>query len=374
VSPAAARTESEHTIPTPRKNAELLGHLSAERAMLNAFRSGRLSHAWLICGPRGIGKATLAFRFARFLLSQASGGPGLFAAGSALPEEPAENLYISPDSPVFHRIAAHAHADLMTVERGFSDAAKTKPRAEIVVDDVRRIGPFLSMTPAEGGWRIVLVDGADLMNRNAMNAVLKVLEEPPPQSLLLLTCHNPGRLLPTVRSRCRMLTLNPLDDDVVSMLLRRLVPETSPEDATELAKLSDGSIGRAVTLAEEGGLELYRDLMDLLGTLPRIDIAALHAFADRLSRPNADNAYRTVTELLLNWLARLIRQGVGAGEGEGKYETALAARLIGQGGLDRWLQVWEKITLLLARADRINLDRKQVILNAVLAIETAARG
>lgn len=377
MSPAASDPATERSVPSPRDNPELLGHAAAEQEMLNAFRSGRLSHAWLICGPRGIGKATLAFRFARFVLSQ--GGTDLFGGNSTSEEsENSNSLYVSPDSPIFHRVSAGAHADLMTVERGFSDTAQNKPRSEIVISDVRRIGPFLSMTPAEGGWRVVIIDGADLMNRNAMNAVLKVLEEPPPQSLLLLACHNPGRLLPTVRSRCRMLTLNPLPPETVDQLLGRLVPDVSPADAAELAKLSEGSIGRAVTLAEEGGLELYRDLMGLLKRLPEIDIAALHAFADRLARPNADNAFRTVTELLQNWLARLIRHGIGATAGGASLtdgeENALANRLTAQGNLDRWLQVWEKITLLLARADRAKLDRKQVVLNAVLAIETAARG
>ena len=372
MSPAERTDPDESALPAPRETDLLVGHETAEREMVDAFYSGRLSHAWLICGPRGIGKATLAYRFARFVLSQSGeAGGGLFGAAPG----PADSLYVSPESPIFRRVAASAHADLMTVERGFTDDSRRKQRSEIVVSDVRRIGPFLTKTPAEGGWRVVVIDGADDMNRNAMNAVLKILEEPPKQALLLLVCHNPGRLLPTVRSRCRMQTLRPLAPDVLGGLLTRLLPEATTEDAALLARISEGSIGRAMTLAEEGGLDLYRDLLKLLGTLPDIDIVALHGFADRLSRPGSENAFRTVGELLLGWLARAIRHAAAPENAESSPNNVPAVtHLIGQGNLDRWLQVWEKITLLLARTESVNLDRKQVLLSALLAIGNAARG
>lgn len=362
-------------IPPPRLNPGLVGHEAAERALLDAFRSERLSHAWLICGPRGIGKATLAYRFARFLLGQ--GGAATGGLFGSLPAAVPETLYVDPASPLFRRVAAGGHADLMVVERGFTDDTRQKLRTEIVVADVRRIGGFLAMTPAEGGWRVVIVDAADEMNPSAMNAVLKVLEEPPPRSVLLLVCHNPGRLLPTVRSRCRRLVLNPLGEEAVAGLLTRFDPAMAAADALALARLAEGSVGRALTLAGEGGLDLYRDLIGLLSTLPNLDILALHTFADRLSRPAADSAFRTVTELLQNWLGRLIRAGAAATAGGGmqnEAETALAARLLAAGGLERWLEVWEKITTLLARTDGANLDRKSVILNAVLTIDKAGRG
>ncbi|MBT3358479.1 MAG: DNA polymerase III subunit delta' [Rhodospirillales bacterium] len=371
MSPAKTNEIDIDDVPPPRENPDLIGHDAAEHELLDAFNSGRMSHAWLICGPRGIGKATLAFRFARFVLSQGSsgGGGGLFADDQAVAA--ANGIYISPESAVFRRVAAQGHADLMTVERGISDTGRRKPRTEIVVSDVRRIGPFLSMTPAEGGWRVVVIDGADLMNRSAMNAVLKVLEEPPQNSLLLLACHNPGRLLPTVRSRCRMLNMNPLPPETVETLLHRFAPGIAPADTAALAKLSEGSIGRALTLADEGGLELYRELMALLGTLPNLDAVKLHEFADRLARAGAENAFRTVTELLQNWLAGVIRSAAGGASDEDFVHWSTVANA---GSLDRWLQVWEKVTHLLARSDRANLDRKQVVLSAVLAIESAARG
>ncbi|MBY0430556.1 MAG: DNA polymerase III subunit delta', partial [Rhodospirillales bacterium] len=263
--------------PDPRETLALLGHAAAEHAFLEAWISGRLAHAWLICGPRGIGKATFAYRIARFVLS--GGGGGLFGSSS-------DSLDVPAGHPGTHRIAAGGHADLKVIERGFSETrskGEARRRSEIVVDDVRGIGSFMSLTPAEGGWRVVIIDAADEMNRNAANAVLKVLEEPPAQALLLLLSHSPGRLLPTIRSRCRRLNLAPLAEAQVQELLGRLRPDLSEPDARALARMGEGSIGRSLALAAEGGLDLYREVVNLLSHLPRLDITALHAFGDRVS-------------------------------------------------------------------------------------------
>lgn len=357
--------------PDPRDNPDLTGHAEAERAFLDAWNSGRLAHAWLLSGPKGIGKATLAYRMARFVLSGGGeGGGGLFGGGP-------ESLALSPDHPVFRRVSAGGHADLKVVQRGWSDDKKTKLRTEIVIDDVRGIGGFMALTPAEGGWRVVIIDAADDMNRNAANAVLKVLEEPPRNALMLLLSHSPGRLLPTIRSRCRRLALKPLDEASVARLLASHRPDLGAEDVTALARLGEGSIGKALGLAAEGGLDLYRDLIGLLSALPRLDVPALHAFADRVARADADAAWRTVTELLGWWLARLIRAGGRQGSGMSEVvpgEGALMGRLLAAADLERWLEVWEKITALFARTDAVNLDRKQAMLTAFLAIERLARG
>jgi DNA polymerase-3 subunit delta' len=355
--------------PDPRDNPDLIGHGDAERAFLDAWNSGRLAHAWLLSGPKGIGKATLAYRIARFVLAGGGEGGGLFGG-------PPESLSISPDHPVFRRISAGGHADLKVVERGWSDDKKTKMRTEIVIDDVRGIGGFMSLTPAEGGWRVVIIDAADDMNRNAANAVLKVLEEPPRNALMLLLSHSPGRLLPTIRSRCRRLALKPLPEATVARLLADYRPDLGAEDITALARLGEGSVGKALGLAAEGGLDLYRELIGLLSTLPKLDVPALHAFADRVARSDADAAWRTVTELLGWWLARLIRAGGREGRGMSEVvagEGALMGRLLGAADLERWLEVWEKVTALFARTDAVNLDRKQAMLTAFLAVERLAR-
>jgi DNA polymerase-3 subunit delta' len=369
------RDPSELQSLPPRSNPALIGHAAAEQILLAAHAGGRMHHAWLMTGPRGIGKATLAFRFARYVL--AGGGSietmGLFgAAGSGEPMP--SSLALAPDHPVFRRVAAGGHADLLTVERGMADSGR-KLRSEIVVDDTRAVAEFLRKTPAEGGWRVVIIDSADEMNRNAANALLKILEEPPKRALLLLVCHNPGSLLPTIRSRCRRLVLSPLGDAEVGQILKAACPDLSAADAAPIARLSGGSAGRAVTLALGGGLELYRAMSSLLATLPRLDAASLHALADGVSRPGADEAWRTLAEMLLDWVARMIgsaaRPGAGAEVLGG--EAALMRGLAERRGLDQWVEVWDNLAVLFARAEGVNLDHKQVMLNAFLMLEAAAR-
>jgi DNA polymerase III subunit delta' len=354
----------------PRRNPALVGHSSAEQALLQTALGGRLPHAVILGGPRGIGKATLAFRFARWLLARVEtpDAPGLFGT-----PEPAASLALDPEHPVARRISAGGHADLLTVERGF-DPKRKKLRGEIIVDDVRAVAGFLRLTPAEGGWRVVVVDSADEMNRNAANALLKILEEPPRRALLLLVCHAPGRLLPTIRSRCRKLALQPLAEDEVVVLMREHRPEVTAADAAALARLADGSIGRALELADAGGLKLYRGLIELLGGLPRLDPVALHRLADGMAGAEAEEAYRTLTELLVDFLARLV---AGAAEGSPREvlagEAGLLSRLGSQTRLDRWIEVWENLRALFGRADAVNLDRKQVILDAFFTLEAASR-
>ena len=355
----------EVAVPAPRENPSFSGHDIAEQALLKAFTSSRLPHGLLITGPHGIGKATLAYRFARFLLSQeAESGGGLFAP--ALPT----SLALPPEHPVFRRVASNGHADLLTVERGI-DPKRKRERTEIVVEDTRAIAGFLRLTPAEGGWRIVIVDTADEMNRNAANAVLKILEEPPDRAILILVSDNPGRLLPTIRSRCRRLPLRPLPDGVVTELLGRYRPDLSAADRAALLDLAEGSIGHAIELVEQDGLTLHRRLVELLSRLPELDGSALHAFADGVSRWGADDAFRVFSELMPATLARAIAKAAGPGAEEGR--DAAFTKLLRRRGLDRWVEVWEKITELFAQADAVNLDRKQVVLNAFFALEEAAR-
>ncbi len=366
MSTAVATDEPEWPLP-PRNNPELVGHEEAEQVLLKAFYSGRMAHAWLISGRRGIGKATLAHRFARFVLSTGcSGGAG----GGLLPisAEPS-SLYLAPGEPVFHRCAAGGHADLICIERSLND--KGKLRSEIVVDDVREIGGFLNLTAAEGGWRVVIIDSADEMNQSAANAVLKVLEEPPAKTIMMLVSHAPGRLLATIRSRCRRLQLKPLTPDMVTGMIERCRPELSLDEVRELSQLSEGSIGRAISLADEGGVELYRDLLAVLDTLGKLDVSALHKLADRVGKNGAGETFRTVGELLTWWLGRLILFTAGSPVGDGAGEDrGLIERLAGSSvELDCWLEVWEKINRLLARTESSSLDRKQVFINAILALE-----
>ena len=213
-------------------------------------------------------------------------------------------LAVPPDCGVFRRVASGGHADLLAVERAF-DPRRRRLRSEIVVDDTREIAAFLRLTAAEGGWRVVIVDGADEMNRSAANALLKILEEPPRHVLLLLVAHSPGRLLPTIVSRCRRFPMTPLPPSIVSRLLETYRPDLPAGGSTALIALADGSIGRALELAEAGGVELYRAILALLSGEQGLDPTALHALADRLARAEADAAYRAVEELLSHVLGEI---------------------------------------------------------------------
>ncbi|MSQ87472.1 MAG: DNA polymerase III subunit delta' [Alphaproteobacteria bacterium] len=364
-------TDDDVTAPQPRANPYLIGHAVAESDYLSAWSGGRLAHAWLIAGPRGIGKATLAYRMARFALAQQVGSAEADMFGG-LP--PPQTLEMSASHPVFRRVQAMGHSDFRSIERLWSDAKQTKRKTVIGVDEVREIGGFLSMTPAEGAWRALVIDAADEMNNNAANAVLKILEEPPDRALLFLVVHNADRLLPTIRSRCRRLDLRPLTQIQVGTLIGRYRPDIKSADVTPLAILADGSIGRALELADEGGIGLFRNLIDLLQDAPKFNISKLHALGDQATK---GDAFRTLMGLLSWWLARVATQGaqdtlqhapdIIPGERTASSKLAAAASPA------VWADIWQQITHLANRTEAINLDKKRSILTALMKVESAAK-
>ena len=381
-------SEDDAAVIDPRANPDLTGHLEAENSLRAALEAGRLAHAWLITGPKGIGKATLAHRFARYVLANGAilakgpptaAGPGLFGDDALPAPEPVaagagegEGLYLDPAHPVFHRALAGSHADLMVVERAV-DEKTGRLKGNITVDAIRAVKGFLSLTAGEGAWRVVVIDSADDMNRNAANALLKVLEEPPPQALVLLVSHNPGSLLPTIRSRCRRLTLRPPSIDAVAGLITARCPDLAAAEARRLAEVAEGSIGYALDLAEQGGLAMLDEVSSLLAKLPDgLPIKDLHDFAGRLGGAGKEAEFDAFAKTLRWWLERLIIAG-GGGPLPGILDAGLAARLNAMAGLDRWLEVWEKVSRLLAATTAANLDRKQVVLNAFITAEAAVR-
>ena len=356
----------------PRETPDLVGHGEAEDRFLSTWQSGRMPHSWLICGPRGIGKATFAFRAGRFALSEGGSNEPAGLFGEAIP---ADSLQLDPENPVFRRVAAGAHADLMTLQRSVNPDTN-KLRSSIAVDDVRKAGDFMRLTPSEGGWRVVIVDSVDELNVNAANALLKVLEEPPARALLLLVSHTPGRLLATIRSRCCRLTLKRLSDEQVTDLLASQRPHVTAGDRLAIAGLAEGSPGRALSLADDDGLGLYRTLMGLMTQMPRPSIPAIHAFGDVLARNGAEEKFRTATELMAWWIGRLARSGA-RGQGEPApiipEEQGCGTRLLSAAGVDRWMEVWEKINRLSDQTDRLNLDRKQALLSMFHALQGAMK-
>jgi DNA polymerase-3 subunit delta' len=348
---------AEDDVP-PAAQSALIGHREAERALVAAL-SGRLHHAWLITGPKGVGKATLAYRFARKILADAQDGPP--SAGLFGEPEPATSLYVPPEHPAFQRVTTGAHGDLLVIER-IEDAKTGRMREEIPVDEVRRLNRFFGLTGAETGRRIAIVDSVDELNRNGANALLKILEEPPRDALLLLVAHRPGRILPTIRSRCRVLALKPLAEAEIDRALKEMRPGLGEAERRRILPLAAGSIGRALDLSSEEGRAVLADFERLLEGIARAPARDIHAFADRVTGRDGEERYRIFLDLLR---AELVSRT--AHEADDKSGGGARPRL------DQWFQVWEKVSHLSERADAVHLDRKQVTLTLLLDMQMLLR-
>jgi DNA polymerase-3 subunit delta' len=344
VNAAEARDDAEP--PHPRETTVLFGHGEAEQALLEAYRSGRIPHAWLIGGPSGIGKATLAYRMARFVL--ANPDPKAPAVRKAT------SLTLPHDDRTVRRIAAQGHPDLLVLERVVNDKTG-KLYTVIRVDDVRRTVPFFGSTAGEGGWRVCIVDTADeLQYPQAANALLKILEEPPPNALLLLISHAPARLLPTIRSRCRRLALRPLSaDDVARGAALALNRNADEPELREASALSEGSVGRALTLLEGPALALRKRVFDLLERLPTVDPQALHALGDALGGFEPQRLASFI-DAVNEWLAD-------------RLASADRARML------RIAEAWDKVNQAARDADEYNLERKPLVFSVFGWLAEAAR-
>lgn len=340
--------------PHPRETAALFGQEAAVAAVDRALASGRMHHGWLLTGPRGTGKATLAWAMARALLT---GAPGLTT---------------DPADPVVRRMAALSEPRLLLLRRPWDDKAG-RFRAEIPVDEVRRLRGFFALSAADGGRRVVIVDAADDLNPSAANAILKALEEPPAGAVLILISHRPAGLLPTIRSRCRELrlaTLGPAD------LARAMAAAgVEAEDPARLAILSGGSVGAAIRLAEGEGLALYARLTGLFDGA-RLDRPAALALADRVSARGAEDRLDVFATLVDLFLARLARAGVaGPPEAEAAPgEAALLSRLSPDAAAARaWAERQQELGARLRAGRAVNLDPGALVLDLLLRIEETAR-
>lgn len=363
--------------PHPRETARLFGQEAAEHAFLSAYAGGRLHHGWLLTGPRGVGKATLAWRIARFLratpVAEAAGG--LFGDDHHAPD----TLDIAPDHPVVRRIRAGAEQGLFLLRRGPNEKGD-RLSAEIRIDEVRKLRNFLHLSAADGGRRVAIVDSADEMNPAAANALLKLLEEPPPDTVLLLVSHQPSGLLPTIRSRCRELRLTPLPPAaLVSALDAAGIADTGPEgDAgSRLATLAAGSAGEAVRLANLDGLATYQQIVDLFSDLPRMNRPKAIALAESAQRRGAEGRLDLLLTLVDLFLVRLARAGVLAEPAPeaARHEAALFARLSpDQAAAREWAGLQQTLGARARHGQAVNLDPAALLLDMVFTIEqTAAR-
>ncbi|MGL4729325.1 MAG: DNA polymerase III subunit delta' [Bosea sp. (in: a-proteobacteria)] len=287
----------------PRDTAVLLGHDAPEAAVLAAINGGKLHHAWLLSGLEGIGKATFAYRLARRLLM------GL------KPGETLTSLDVLPDHPVARQIAAQSHPDIAIIRRGFQKDGKTLSRT-IAVENVRRAVDMFGSTAAAGGWRICIVDCADEMNINAANALLKMLEEPPPRGLFLLISHRPGRLLPTIRSRCRRLDFAPLSRAHVEAAMRAAGGVGTDQDFARAASLSGGSVMAGLQRLDPEILALIEQVRGLLAALPMLDLKAVMALSEEVNGKAGEEALHLVLDTIELWASEELRRHAGKGAGQ----------------------------------------------------------
>jgi DNA polymerase-3 subunit delta' len=327
-------------VPHPREVFELEGHAAAEAAFESTRARSRLHHAWLLTGPEGLGKATFAYRAARRLLGA--------------PHDPAHGvLGVDPDHPVSRQVAARSHPDLLVLERIGEDG---KPRKVIPVDEARRLSEFFSKSPASAPHRVAIVDAVDDLNPFGANAILKTLEEPPPHGVLLMISHSPGRLLPTIRSRCRRLAFPPLGLEETAAFVRDR-EDVNAEDALRLARMAGGAPGRAWALAGAKAIEMDDAARALIEGLPRLDEAMALSLADRFRGGEGQTQFN----LLFDRLAERVHGFAAERAGHGI------------GGLDRWAQVWETLQRLTREVEALNLDRADALFTALGELRQAAR-
>jgi DNA polymerase III subunit delta' len=338
--------DDDRAVKLPRETTALFGHAEAEQALLASYQSGRVPHAWLIGGPPGIGKATLAYRFARFVLAHPDPG--------ASEVQKAKSLAIEPDHAVARRIAAQAQGDLLVLERIVNEQTG-KLYTVIRVEDVRRSVSFFGSTAGEGGWRIAIVDAVDDLQREGANALLKVLEEPPERALLLLVSNAPGRVLPTIRSRCRRLLLRPLDAADVARAVAAALEREVDDDILQAAGVADGSVARALGLLDEDAQALRQRVLDLIAQLPEPDPRALHALGDALGSSDPQTL-ETFMDLINGWLSTQL-----TGAAQSKTQMARVA------------ETWDKINRAARDVEAYNLERKPFAFAVFGALAQAAR-
>ena len=372
-------------VKQPEEQSSLFGFDAAQNLLLDLWNRGTLAGAWLFCGPKGIGKATLAYRLARFVLAQPDDDGGLFGA-----PEPPKILDVPESDPVFGSIAQRTNPGLKVVEFALKDdevkdrqalidagkpldpevERKRRRYDEIRVTDIRDAENFLHLTAGANGWRVMIIDAADDMNVNAENALLKSLEEPPAKTLIILISHVPGKLLPTIRSRCRKLLLKPLPDEMLTNILKSKINGLGDDELVALTRLARGSLGWALSLIDADGVKLFRQMLALFADFPLYSVARLYDLVEKTLKDK--DALKLAQTLLLQWLTNVCVCG-GKGENDAEIfagEIALRERVQRHIPVLRLMELIDEIRRGFADID---LDQRQVFVNAFSKLQRGAK-
>jgi len=350
----------------PRHSDYCLGHEAIEARLADLIAKDKLPHAMIFSGLQGIGKATVAYRLARTLLnapSETEEAAGLFG-DEAAQDQDAGDLSIPTDARVFKQVASGGHPDLLSIERRFDDK-KNKVKDNVDVTEARRVTPFMRMTASRaGGWRVVIIDDADTMNRNAQNAVLKILEEPPKNAVLVLVCHRLGAMIPTIRSRCRVIPFQPLPFETYRVILRQEHPDLISDDIDLLFAMTGGSVGRALEIIDEEGIAAISTITNLFESFPKWDWPQIHGLSDSMGRGNQNQAYQMFARVMCWITDTLLRHKAYNAPLPIQLKTESIQSMISHYSLNDWIEIARTMSEHFETFDRANLDKRQAVLGS----------
>ncbi|PLW77611.1 DNA polymerase III subunit delta' [Cohaesibacter celericrescens] len=355
--------ETDHEIPVfdaldnlapPHQQHQFFGHEKVEKDLLSAWQTGKMHHAWLLTGPKGIGKATFAFRAARFIFNE-----GIQETPGLLGDHKPSNMDVRPDSHAARLTGNLAHPNLLVIDRPYDQKGK-KYKTEITVDEVRKTVRFFGSTAGESTWRVCIVDPADELNSNAANALLKILEEPPKRTVFFLISHAPGRLLPTIRSRCRRLSMSPLENPQLSNAIASL-DIAQGEIVSQLSEICDGSLRKAAELQSDDGLILVRAFERLLAPPFNPDYESLNAFADIVNQRGKEQRFAGFSDLVHRYLSHQLHHASRNTGATAKELYPLA-------------QAWDKADEMIQQTRTFNLDKKQTTIDVMRMLAKASNG
>lgn len=365
-----SKKDNTETIPHPRENPDFIGNEAVCKQMEQDILSGKIPHAWLLYGPRGIGKATLAYRFARYLLAQGKTVALPAGQGSLFPEEKVEaRLYVDPRHPAFMRVSAGSHADLLVLEDG-KEGEEGNTTGNILIEEVRKATHFLRHTPSETPYRVVIIDSVDSMNGNAANAILKILEEPTANAVLILVSHALAKVSPTIRSRCRKIRMLPLAKEEVAKVLKKNYPALGDKEIKGLAGFASGAPGWVGELHDSNAIALYQEIVNVFATFPRLAGVEMLALAQKISDKKDARLWHVGTYLMLWFLIQAIRFQINrpleiAIEKEQKaYEVFKAGYSV-----YALLECKEALERMIQETEALHLDKKIAVINAFLLMQ-----